>query len=177
MMMMMIMMMIVNDDETNRIELEPSSPLQYLMGDIIVDQISMQALEDVMLIPANHTNTIHRFTVTPPLPIGLHLDPSLGLINGHVFENVPKTLFTISLHTVNHRVDCPLMMEFVVNSHMAVFYGHIVGANTTLEFRASTMDSLPIEWQVVSVGENGLFELRVLFTAFQLRANRYAYVL
>ena len=173
----MIMKMVIINDETNAIELEPSFPLQYLMGDIIVTQISMQALEDVMLIPANHTNTIHRFTVTPPLPIGLHLDPSFGLINGHVFENVPKTLFTISLHTVHHRVDCLLMMEFAVSSHMALFHGHIVGSNTTLEFRAGTMDSLPIEWQVVPVGENGLFELHVLFTAFQLRVNRYAYVL
>ena len=139
--------------------------------------IAMQALEEVTLTPANFTTRLHRFSVTPPLPVGLSITPTVGIIQGHTTESVPKTIFTISLHTPGQHVDCVITMEFGMSSHLYIFHGLIVGENSTLEFRVTNMDPQPGDWQVVQVDRNGMFELHVLFTTFQLRFDRYAYVI
>ena len=146
------------------------------MGDMIVTDIAMQALEEVTLIPANFTTRLHRFSVSPPLPAGLSITPTVGVIQGHTTGSMPKTIFTISLHTPGRQEDCIIIMEFSVSTHMDLFHGQLIGGDSTLEFRILNMGPQPSDWQVVAVDEEGMFELHVLFMSFQLRFDSHAYV-
>ena len=138
------------------------------MGDIIVTEITMQAFEDVVLQPNNITSAMHLFTIDPPLPPGLFLDPYLGIIQGDAQQRLEKTVFTVSEHGCGRSVECVLTMAFSLNEHMDLFHSHIEGPNQTVHMRSTNMSPEPPPWQPLQVNSQGNFKFSVLYTSFQI---------
>ena len=138
------------------------------MDDIVVTEIAMQTFESVVLQPSNITSAMHLFTIDPPLPPGLFLDPYLGIIQGDAQQRLEKTVFTVSEHGCGRSVECVLTMAFSLHEHLDLFHGHIEGEDQSVLMRSTNMSPEPPPWQHLQVNGLGNFKFSVLYTSFQI---------